>query len=155
MTDNAIVVSGLDVAGWQAILDRYRDLFGEADANMRMALVARHRVGADGVPRSVVQRICEPVPMLAWRHDGQGIEVASSVFRGLDTLAADLLFVGNEGAFEAVLAHSGDHPLGEMKRRIASGAIQLFVLRSRNDLRELGYEDFLEALGLPFLGACR
>jgi hypothetical protein len=139
---------------WQAVLDRYQELFEDADPRMRMALVPRHWPGSDGTPSTVVQRQRDGVPMLAFEHDGQRMQAIPGVFGGLDTLAADLLFVANEGAFEAVLAH-GDHPLGEMKRRIASGAIQLFVLRSRNDLRELGYEDFLDALGLPFLGACR
>jgi hypothetical protein len=43
------------------------------------------------------------------------------VFDGLDGLSADLLFVVEDDALEAVL----------------------------------GYEDFLEYLGLPFLGPCR
>jgi hypothetical protein len=29
------------------------------------------------------------------------------------------------------------------------------VFRTKRELRDLGYEDFVEALGLPFLGACR
>ncbi len=152
---DALLVTTLAPQAWQDVLDHCQHLFADADPRMRMALVPRHRRGADGIARSVVQRRCDPVSMLVWEHDGRELRAKSGEFGGLDELRADLLFVGNDGAFDAVLAQDPQHALGEMKRRITGGAIQLFVLRSKSDLRELGYEDFLEALGLPFLGACR
>lgn len=37
---------------------------------------------------------------------------------------------------------------------IRLGRINLFLLGTRDDLLALGFEDFLEALGVPFLGTC-
>jgi hypothetical protein len=94
------------------------------------------------------------LPMLEIRkHDGRMLAQAST-YRGLDGLGVDLLFLAEDGALEAVLARD-EHPLGEMKRQLRAARIQFFVLRTKRALRDLGYEDFVEALGLPFLGACR
>jgi hypothetical protein len=74
-------------------------------------------------------------------------------FTGISSAAVDaLLFVERE-ALREVLQH-GD-PLGEMKRQIRKGRILLMVLRTKNELRERGFEEVFEALGLPFMGACR
>ncbi len=146
---------GLDPAGWQRVLDQYQDAFAEIDPAARLALVPRRYTHADGVARAVVVRTSPPVPMIEWARNDDAMVARAATFTGLDGLAADLLFVANDGAFEDVLSRIDRHPLGEMKRRIASGAIQVFVLRSRQHLRDLGYEDFLDLLGLPFLGACR
>ena len=69
-------------------------------------------------------------------------------------LGVDLLFLAGDCALEAVLARA-EHPLGEMKRQLRAARVQFFVFRTKHELRDLGYEDFVEALGLPFLGACR
>ena len=150
-----MIGSAFAPAPWQAILDAHQEYFEDADARMRMAFLPRFRAGEDGRACSVVQRQSTPVPMLAWEEEGGRIVAREGVFRGLDQLDADLLFVANDGALEDVLAYPEETALGEMKRKIRSGAIQIFVLRSREMLRELGYEDFMELLGLPFLGACR
>ena len=39
--------------------------------------------------------------------------------------------------------------------RIRTGNILFFVMKSKYELQDAGYEDFLDSLGLAFLGACR
>jgi hypothetical protein len=78
----------------------------------------------------------------------------AGTYRGLADVGVDVLFLADAGALEAVLARE-EHPLGEMKRQLRASRIQFFVFRTKQELRDLGYEDFVEALGLPFLGACR
>ena len=42
-----------------------------------------------------------------------------------------------------------------IKRLIRRGNIMFFVFKNKAQLQDAGYEDFLESLGLAFLGACR
>jgi hypothetical protein len=38
---------------------------------------------------------------------------------------------------------------------IRCGNILFFVMKTKYQLQDAGYEDFLDTLGLAFLGACR
>jgi len=42
-----------------------------------------------------------------------------------------------------------------MKKMIRQGNMLFFVMKAKHELQEAGYEDFLDSLGLAFLGACR
>ena len=144
-----------DVSAWQRVLDRHQELFAEMSAGPAVAAVPRYHAGPDGAKRTAIMPVSDPVPMLAWEmHDGRMV-ARDRVFRGLDGLDADLLFVAEDGALEAVLACAGENPFAELKRQIRAGRILVFVMRTRPELQALGYEDFLECLRLPFLGACR
>jgi hypothetical protein len=75
------------------------------------------------------------------------------VFSGLAQLASDLLLIAEDGALDAALAHA--RPLSELKRLLRRNQVLFMVLRTRDELRDRGWTEFLEALGLPFLGTCR
>jgi hypothetical protein len=144
-----------DLATWQRVLDRHPELFTEMSCGPSIGLVPRYYLGLDGAKRAVIMPVSEPVPMLAWERSDGRMVARDRVFRGLSDVSADLLFVAEDGAFEAVLERAGEDPFGELKRQIRAGRIQVFVMRTREELQGLGYEDFLEYLGLPFLGPCR
>jgi len=95
------------------------------------------------------------VEMLAWERGACGMRACTRSYRGLADASCDVLFFFERDALESVLARAHDGPLGELKRRIRAGRILLMVLRTRQALRERGYDDLLESLGLPFMGACR
>jgi hypothetical protein len=144
-----------DLAAWQRVLDHQQELFAEMDCGSTIGVVLRNHPGADGAKRTVLVPVSEPVPMLAWERDEARMVARDRVFHGLEGVSADLLFVAEEGALEAVLARAGENPFGELKRQIRAARIQVFVMRTRRELAGLGYEDFVECLGLPFLGPCR
>ena len=52
-------------------------------------------------------------------------------------------------------ARWGDDPLSTIKKMIRRGSILFFVMKTKYQLQDAGYEDFLDTLGLAFLGACR
>jgi len=82
--------------------------------------------------------------------------VASTLcFPGFEAAAVDLLFVADEAALAALEASLEGDALATLKRRIRQGGILFFVLRTKYELQDAGYEDFLDTLGLAFLGACR
>jgi hypothetical protein len=151
---DATVAALDDLTAWQRLVDGYAPLFEPLEVAASIGLVSRFFSDADGTRRSAAMPATPALPMLEWRKCGGGMLVRPGTYRGLEALGVDLLFLAGDGALEAVLAR-GEHPLGEMKRQLRAARIQFFVFRTKRELRDLGYEDFVEALGLPFLGACR
>jgi hypothetical protein len=143
-----------DLAAWQALLEGYALLFEPLARGAALGLAPRFFLEPNGTRRAAAMPSTPPLPMLEWRRREQGMRAQAGSYRGLVGLDVDLLFLAADGALEAVLARA-EHPLGEMKRQLRAARIQFFVLRTKRELAERGWEDFVEALGLPFLGACR
>lgn len=135
------------MAGWQAVLDGHAELFSEVAPGACIALAPRTP------PRANVKQVLDPRPMLLWLRESEGMRVREGEYRGLKTLGADVLFLPEEGALEAALAH--EQPMSELKRELRDGRMLVMVMRSRKELRERGWSEFFEALGLPFQGTCR
>lgn len=143
----------LELPAWQAILGRQAELFAELVPGAAIGLVPRFVRTADGTKRASALPTVPSTGMLVWERGKTGMKAVVRNFTGISSAAVDaLLFVERE-ALRAVLQHAD--PLGEMKRQIRAGRILLMVLRTRNELRERGFEEVFEALGLPFMGACR
>ncbi|HSD53084.1 MAG TPA: hypothetical protein VLC47_02930 [Burkholderiales bacterium] len=150
-----VAVSALeDLAAWQRVIDGYAPLFEPLATGVAVGLAPRFFVDAIGTRRSTAMPSTPMLSMIEWRKCDQGMRAQPGTYDGLARLGVDLLFLAGDGALEAVLARA-EHPLGEMKRQLRAARIQFFVFRTTRELRDLGYEDFVEALGLPFLGACR
>lgn len=131
------------ISACQSVLDKHEDLFAEVSDGASVAIV----------PRRAVAPICDPVPMILWVREPQGMAARAGEFGGYKALSADLLLVTNDGTLESALAR--DEPLGEIKRELRAGGMLFMVLRRKDELRAHGWEDFLEWLGMPFLGSCR
>ena len=143
-----------DLAAWQRLIDGYAPLLEPLAEGTGVGVVARFFVDATGARRAAAMPATPSLPLLEWRKRDGRMRAEEGAYRGLADVGVDLLFLADEGALEAVLARE-EHPLGEMKRQLRASRIQFFVFRTKRELRDLGYEDFVEALGLPFLGACR
>ena len=146
----ALARSTLD---WQPVLDAHVGLFEPLVPGSSIALVPRWRSDAQGQRRANVRPKTEPVPMLLWLREPQAMRVRQSIFSGLASLESDLLFIAEDGALESALEH--ERPLSELKRLLRRNRVLFMVLRTRDELRERGWTEFLETLGLPFLGTCR
>jgi len=138
---------------WQAVLDAHVGLFEPLVAGASVGLVPRWRENEQGVRRANIMPKTEPVPMMLWLREAQAMRVRDAIFTGLASLASDVLFIAEDGALETALAH--ERPLSELKRLLRRNQLLFMVLRTRDELRERGWTEFLEALGLPFLGTCR
>ena len=132
---------------WQEVLDQHAYLFTDVQPGASIA------VAPCSPPRANVKQVRDPVPMQIWMRGPDRMAVVASEYRGLKTLASDVLFLPEEGALEVALAH--DQPMSELKRELRDGRMLVMVMLSRNQLRERGWSDLFEALGLPFQGTCR
>lgn len=148
-------VTAFDLPMWQAILEHEASAFSGFVPGASMGFVPRHTLGPNGKPRSSAMPRVPALEMLVWERGSVHMTACQRSYRGLVDCACDVLFFFERDALEAVLSRAHDDPFGELKRRICAGNLLLMVLRTRQALRERGYEDFLESLGLPFMGACR
>jgi len=133
--------------GWQQVLDGHADLFCGVAPGASIGVV----VGSPA--RANIAQEVAPAQMQVWSREAQGMKVGAGEYRGLKTLACDILLLPEQGALEAALAHR--NPLGELKRQLRAGRVLCMVMSARDELRARGWADLFEALGLPFLGTCR
>jgi len=132
-----------DASGWQALLARERHLFEPMIDGASVGFVTR-----ESADRGSGE-------MLAWRRERDATVVERQAFGGFANCPVALLFVAEPGSLEAVHERLHDNALGALKLQLRSGAILLYVIVPKRQLIDDGYEDFVEALGLAFLGACR
>ncbi len=141
---------------WQSMLDRQRELFVEMDAGSRIGFVSREASGIlPGKRLEGVQVVATEVPLMAWQVENGGMSARIERFAGMSSTRVDLLLVADREAMDTMLAELGGDMLKTIKRLIRRGNIMFFVFRNKAQLQDAGYEDFLESLGLAFLGACR
>ena len=147
-----------DAIHWQAVFDGQHALVAELADGARMGLVVRAGIALAGRRRAGLDAAgtrYAGAPMLAFASANGRIVVTVERFERFDAGNLDLLFVVDDEARSELLATPPSSALRAMKRLIRSGRVMFFVLRSRNELQNAGYEDFLDSLGIPFLGSCR
>lgn len=154
MTSSTIQGFG-EIASWQSMLDRYRELFVEMQEGSRIGFVSREASGILPGKRLEGVQVATEVPMLAWQLEGGGMSARIERFAGMSSTKVDLLLVADEEAMATMREQiDGDMPTA-IKRLIRRGRMMFFVFKNKAQLQDAGYEDFLDSLGLAFLGACR
>ncbi|MFO1284244.1 MAG: hypothetical protein U1F51_17590 [Burkholderiales bacterium] len=147
------------VTRWQAVLDQASGLFADLADGSRMGLVSRsafgvirgrHIAGVAAAPATAADR-----SMLVFEARRGTIGVDRVAFAGFAQAGVDLLFVVEDAALGRLEALPTPEVLGAMKLALRTGEAMFYVFRTKHELQDRGYEDFLDTLGLAFLGACR
>lgn len=145
-----------DPAAWQAMLDRHAELFSEMNEGARVGFISRANSGlAPGKHVAGLIAASGGGDMLSWQRCGDGMRSRLEPYVGFAQAGVDLLFVAEDEALETVRAGLQGEALSIIKRLIRKGGIMFYVMKNKYQLQEAGYEDFLDSLGLAFLGACR
>ncbi|MBE7422178.1 MAG: hypothetical protein HS110_07050 [Zoogloeaceae bacterium] len=145
-----------ELSEWQAMLDRHGELFAEMAPGSSVALVPREGSGIQpGKHVAGLKAAGGSGDMLRWEVTADGMRAALVPYRGFQEAKVDLLFVAEAEALDRLRGDIGDETLPMMKRQIRAGGIMFFVMRTKYELQDAGYEEFLDSLGLAFLGACR
>lgn len=145
-----------DLDEWQAMLDRHGELFADMAPGSGVAIVPRAGSGIQpGKHVAGLKAAGGSGDMLRWEVTADGMHAEIVPYRGFQQAKVDLLFVAEAEALEKLRADIGDETLPLMKRQIRAGGIMFFVMRTKYELQDAGYEEFLDSLGLAFLGACR
>jgi hypothetical protein len=105
------------------------------------------------VPRAVARR--EDGSMLLWQATDDGLASRRACFAGFARCDADMMFVVDDEAMAALDGMAPGEALAALRRQVRRGTIVLYFLKCEGALVALGYEGFLETLGLTIMGACR
>lgn len=148
------VFGQLDV--WQTMLDQQGDIFHGMVPGSSVAIVPREGSGIQpGKHVAGLKATAANGSMLRWQVTEEGMRAAILAYPGFQEAGVDLLFVAEPEALASLCDTIGENTLFMMKRHIRAGSIMFFVMRNKYELQEAGYEEFLDSLGLAFLGACR
>jgi len=138
------------------MLDRHGELFVDMVPGSSVAIVPREGSGIQpGKHVAGLKAAGGSGDMLRWEVTADGVRASVVPYRGFQEARVDLLFVAENEALEALRTDIGEATLPLMKRQIRAGSIMFFVMRTKYELQDAGYEEFLDSLGLAFLGACR
>ncbi|HMM54671.1 MAG TPA: hypothetical protein PKC23_06610 [Candidatus Desulfobacillus sp.] len=140
---------------WQAMLDGQAEVFAEMLPGASVAIVPRAGSGIQPGRRAAALKAAAGGEMLRWEVVAGGVRADLVPFRGLGDAGVDLLFVAEDEALARLREDIGAGTLTLMKRQLRAGDMMFFVMRNKHELQEAGYEEFLDSLGLAFLGACR
>jgi hypothetical protein len=144
------------VHAWQAMLDRHASLFTELVPGSAVGFVPRAGSGIHpGKHVAGVMNAGGSGEMLTWLMDGERMRADLRGYSGFQGAGVDLLFVADEAGLAAMREAVRGETLTVIKRQIRAGTIMFFVMKTKYELQDAGYEDFLDSLGLAFLGACR
>jgi hypothetical protein len=144
-----------ELASWQRMLERHSELFVEMRPGSRIGIVSREASGILPGKRLGGLQASAEVPMLAWQVEDDGMRARVERFAGMSSSRLDLLLVSDRDALSALREQLDGDALTVLKRMIRRGNTMFFVFRTKAELQDAGYEDFLDSLGLAFLGACR
>lgn len=140
------------------MLDRHAELFSEMVPGSSVGFVARSGSGIMPGKHAAGLKSAQGVgQMLAWEipADNSGMRATFKGYTGFEDTQVDLLFVAEDAGLQAMRAALAGDALSIMKRQIRKGAIMFYVMKNKYQLQDAGYEEFLDTLGLAFLGACR
>jgi hypothetical protein len=137
------VTGGFDAGHWQPALDGETS-FGSVAAGAAAALVSREDWDrSEGV-------------MLEWRAKSDGhLAAATAGWRGAQSSGVDVVFVADDAVFSDILGAGPHSALRNLRDGVRTGDVVLFITKCQSGLRDAGWEDFLESMGLAFMGACR
>ena len=145
-----------DLSAWQAMLDRHAELFSEMSTGSRVGFVSRSGSGVSpGKHVAGLMAANGAGDMMAWERGETGMQTSIEGYAGFQDARVDLLFVAEDEALAAMREALSGEALGMIKRLIRKGGIMFYVMKNKYQLQDAGYEEFLESLGLAFLGACR
>lgn len=145
-----------DLDAWQTMLDRHSELFTGMVPGAAVGFVPR--AGSGIQPGKHVAGLVgdgDNVEMMKWTADSNGMKCSTELYPGFQRAKVDLLFVADDSALQKMQETLDGHTLSTVKRLIRQGSIMFYVLRTKFELQDAGYEEFLDTLGLAFLGACR
>ncbi|MFA6020155.1 MAG: hypothetical protein WC722_07820 [Rhodospirillales bacterium] len=130
-------------ASWQPVFDRHANLFEALEDGRSLAMLDKATWDAG------------KGEALSCKLEGGRMQALSAAWEGAAKTDADMLFVGLRDSLAHLDAAQPDQRFSLLKDSIHEGEVLFFVMKTKCTLIDAGWEDFLDSLGLAFMGACR
>ena len=131
-----------EVTTWQKILDMQDDVFRGIMPGSKIGLMVKEQFGSEGSR------------MMVWEIQPGSVQVQDDVFRGFRNSGVDLLFVAEEDALLELYQEQTQEAFSIFSNMIREGRILFYYLVTHDEIVANGYEEFLEKVGVPFMGGC-
>ncbi len=128
-----------DLGLWNRVLEGQASLLRSVAQGGRIGLIPKQELEA------------AEQKMVVWEIESGKATAGHRPFRGFRDTEVDVIFVADQ---EALGRLRQDSSLPEFRTLIRHGNIIFYVMKRRDELFAKGYEDLLEALGIPFMGGC-
>ncbi|OPX86042.1 hypothetical protein [Pelotomaculum sp. PtaB.Bin117] len=92
--------------------------------------------------------------MQIWEVRDSKITVIAQSFPGFRSVDADLLFVIEALALKNIYKKLKNNAWAEFKKLLRQGEILFYIMKNRDELDAMGYEELIDRLGIPWLGTC-
>ncbi len=130
-------------SAWQPTIDSNADLFSDLDDGARIGIARRVDVNQPGAL------------MVVWEAADGILTARERPFSGYRDAEVDVLLVADDEALDSLSGQLAADALPAVKQLVRRGNIVCYVLKRRCALIAAGYEDVLDTIGVPFMGACR
>src|SRR3989337_1095249 len=130
-----------ELAAWTRLLHQHEVLAG-LQAGARIGLVHRDDAAGSGGR------------MVVWVREAEQFRLEQTTFQGFRGGDADVMFVLDDETLCELNSENQADPFRVLRIGIRHGRVLLYFLRPKRELRVLGYEDFVELVGVP-LGTCQ
>lgn len=126
---------------WESLLQRQGNPLAAVKVGGRVAFMAK-------------EDLAEPdkTEMVLWERQEGGVAVAKQAFQGFRSSDADIMLVAEAGVLLRVCEELSEDPIKTMRQGIRHGSVICYFLRPKRELIDMGYEEFVELLGLPLAG---
>ncbi|MHA1538065.1 MAG: hypothetical protein ACTSUD_10965 [Alphaproteobacteria bacterium] len=132
-----------DLDRWAAEFEAVDEVFGVLRPGARLGFLPRANADAmDGT-------------LLVWEATQSGMQAGLRPFESYVGTGVDIIFVPEAAALRRLHDAEPGEALAAIRAAVRESSVIFFSLRRGRELRALGYEPLLDALGLAFLGACR
>ncbi len=132
-----------DLDRWSAVFEAAGEAFDSLRTGARLGILPRADADAMGGA------------MLVWESGATGMRAKLQAFKNYVGTGVDIIFVPEAAALGRLHAAEPGEAIGTIRSLVREGSVIFFSMRRGRELRALGYEPLLDALGLAFLGACR
>ncbi len=135
------MVAYKEQTAWENLVRQPGNPFTTAKVGCRVAFMAK-------------EDIAEPTgaEMILWERQEDGIVVGKQVFQGFRGSDADLMLVADAEVLIDVCEEPSSDPIRKLRLGIREGTVLCYFLRTKRELIMMGYEEFVDALGLPLAG---
>ena len=135
-----------DAEGWEAMLGRCGTAFSAIEPGGRIGVIATG---------SLASALCSyDGDIMVWTVREDRLELDYAPYFAGERMA-DILFVVDDRALFDLQNASEENLAGRLSAWRKAGDMMLYFLLGRDDLEDAGYFEFLETVGLSYLGPCR
>ncbi|MCL5962343.1 MAG: hypothetical protein M1358_24030 [Chloroflexi bacterium] len=125
---------------WQKIAEAQGSLLPGVKPGGRVAVISKQELGESSGE------------MIVWVSKDQTTGFDKRPFQGFRNSDADLMFVVDEELLVNVCENTQENPIPKLRHGIRQGSVLCYFLRPKRELINIGYEEFVDLLGLPLAG---